>query len=240
MVTARLWKFRSVLISTVFLVGCSGSGDGSGSFSGVSPPPAPSSSLRVQSIATGLASPVFATAPAGDTVRLFIVQQRGPIRIFDLFARTFRGSAFLDVTGLLSTDTEQGLLGLAFDPGYATNRQFYNLYTDVNGDIVVARYLRDATNQDLADPSSGVPLLTVAHRSFTNDNGGMLAFGPDQCLYVGIGDGGGSGDPGNNGQNPNQRLGKILRIDPNTGAAGTNNNVSNPFSAVVVLQKFGV
>jgi len=95
---------------------------------------------------TGLASPVFATTPAGDTVRLFIVQQRGLIRVFDLFARAFRGSAFLDVTGLLSTDTEQGLLGLAFDPGYATNRQFYIFYTDINGDIVVARYLRDATN----------------------------------------------------------------------------------------------
>jgi hypothetical protein len=180
---------------------------------------------------TGLASPVFATAPAGDTVRLFIVQQRGLIRVFDLFARAFRGSAFLDVTGLLSTDTEQGLLGLAFDPGYATNRQFYIFYTDINGDIVVARYLRDAANQDLADPSSAVSLLTIAHRSFTNDNGGMLAFGPDQCLYVGIGDGGGTGDPGNNGQNPNQRLGKILRIDPNSGAACTNNGVSNPFPA---------
>jgi len=231
MATPRVWKLWSVLLSTLFLAGCSGSGDGSGSFGGLSPPPAPSTSLRAQSITTGLASPVFATAPAGDTVRLFIVQQRGLIRIFDLFARTFRGSAFLDVTGLLSTDTEQGLLGLAFDPGYVTNRQFYIFYTDVNGDIVVARYLRDATSQDLANPSSGVPLLTVAHRSFTNDNGGMLAFGPDQCLYVGIGDGGGSGDPGNNGQNPNQRLGKILRIDPNTGAACTNNGVSNPFSA---------
>jgi glucose/arabinose dehydrogenase len=161
---------------------------------------------------------------------LFIVQQGGLIRIFDLFARSFRGASFLDVSGLLSAGGERGLLGLAFDPGYAANRQFYIFYTDANGDVVVARFLRDSTNQDIADPTSRVPLLTVPHPGFSNHNGGMLAFGPDQCLYVGIGDGGGSGDPGNNGQNTNQRLGKILRIDPNTGAACTNNGVSNPFA----------
>jgi glucose/arabinose dehydrogenase len=162
---------------------------------------------------------------------LFIVQQRGLIRIFDLFTRSFRGTSFLDVSGLLSGNSEQGLLGLAFDPNYATNFRFYIFYTDTNGNIVVARYLRDANNQDLADPSSSVIILTVPHPTFTNHNGGILAFGPDQCLYVGIGDGGGGGDPGNNGQNTDQRLGKILRIDPNTGSACTNSGVSNPFSA---------
>src|SRR5574341_736389 len=143
----RFYWLGSLLLCLILPSGCNGSGDGSGSFGGVSPPPSPSTSLRLQSITTGLTLPVFATAPAGDTARLFIVQQRGQVRIFDLFARAFRGSSFLDVTGLLSTDTEQGLLGLAFDPGYATNRQFYIFYTDVNGNIVVARYLRDATNQ---------------------------------------------------------------------------------------------
>lgn len=226
----RFYWLGSLFLCVFLPTGCGGSGDGSGSFGGLSPPPAPSTSLRLQPITTGLTLPVFATAPAGDTVRLFIVQQRGLIRIFDLFARTFRGSSFLDVTNLLSTGDEQGLLGLAFDPNYATNFRFYIFYTNTNGDIVVARYLRDATNPDLAIATSAVTLLTVAHPGFSNNNGGMLAFGPDQCLYVGIGDGGGSGDPGNNGQNPNQRLGKILRIEPNTGAACTNNGVSNPFA----------
>jgi glucose/arabinose dehydrogenase len=226
----RSYRLGSLLLCLILPSGCNGSGDGSGSFGSVSPPPAPSTSLRLLSITTGLTSPVFATAPVGDRIRLFIVQQRGQIRIFDLFARTFRSPAFLDITGLLSTGEEQGLLGLAFDPAYQTNRRFYVFYTDTSGKIVVARYLRDATSQDQADPSSAVTILTVPHPGFSDQNGGMLAFGPDQCLYVGIGDGGGNGDPNNNGQNTNQQLGKILRIDPNTGDACTN-VTSNPFSS---------
>lgn len=229
METYRFCWLGGLVLYSMLLSGCSGSGNSSSG--GASPPPPPSTSARLQPITTGLASPVFAVAPTGDSVRLFIVEQRGLIRIFNLFAQGLLGSSFLDVTGLLSTGDEQGLLGLAFDPGYATNRRFYIFYTDINGDIVVAQYLRDATNLDLAIPTSRVPLLTVPHPGFSNHNGGMITFGPDQCLYVGVGDGGGSGDPGNNAQNPTQRLGKILRIDANTGAACTNNGVSNPFSA---------
>lgn len=238
MKTCRFCWLGGFLLCSTLLSGCSGSGNGSSG--GGSPPPPNSTSARLLPITSGLALPVFATAPPcavpsacqpGELVRLFVVQQRGLIRIFDLFAQGFRGPSFLDVTGLLSTGDEQGLLGLAFDPDYATNRRFYIHYTNTNGDIVVARYLRDVNNQDLANPSADLILMTVPHPTFTNHNGGMLAFGPtDQCLYVGIGDGGGSGDPGNNAQNPNERLGKILRIDPNTGGACTN-VTSNPFSS---------
>jgi hypothetical protein len=173
------------------------------------------------------------TAVPGDNTRLFVVEQGGRIQIFDLTTKSV-SATFLDIgssgTNLITSGGERGLLGLAFDPHYDQNRQFYVFYTDSSGNPTVARYLRNAVNPDLADQSTGVVLVSVPHPNASNHNGGMLAFGTDQCLYMGIGDGGGSGDPGNNGQNTNQRLGKILRIDPNTGAACTNNGVSNPFA----------
>ena len=105
---------------------------------------------------------------------------------------------------------------MAFDPAYVTNGQFYVFYTNQNGDLVIARYTR--VNSDLANPASELILLTILRNpSLSNHNGGMLAFGPDGCLYAGVGDGGGSGDPTNNGQNVNCRLGKFLRINPATG-----------------------
>ncbi len=117
---------------------------------------------------------------------------------------------------------------MAFDPQYAANRQFYVFYTNTAGDIVIARYLRDTTDANLADSSSATPLLTVAHSTFSNHNGGMLAFGPDGCLYAGLGDGGSGGDPTDNGQNQSTRLGKLLRIDPILGGPCAN-NIPNPF-----------
>jgi glucose/arabinose dehydrogenase len=115
---------------------------------------------------------------------------------------------------------------MAFDPQYATNRRFYVFYTNTTGDIVIAQYFRNATNANLADSSPATILLTVEHSAESNHNGGMLVFGPDGCLYAGVGDGGGSGDPNNNGQTIGVRLGKILRINSDTGGSCTN---SNPF-----------
>jgi hypothetical protein len=168
------------------------------------------------------------TAPANDVTRLFIVEQGGLIRIFDLIGGSLRATPFLDISDLLSTGGEQGLLGMACDPNYAANRRFYVYYINTTGDLVIARYLRDANNADLADGSSATILLTVSHPNFSNHNGGMFAFGPDQCLYAGPGDGGSGGDPGNNAQDPNERLGKILRLDPNSGGLCAN-AVTNPF-----------
>jgi hypothetical protein len=117
---------------------------------------------------------------------------------------------------------------MAFDPQYAANRRFYIFYTNTAGNIVIARYLRNITDPNLADSSLAVTLLTVAHPNFSNHNGGMLAFGSDGCLYAGIGDGGDSGDPNNNGQNLVSLLGKLLRLNPDTGAP-CNNVIINPF-----------
>jgi len=198
-----------VLVSIGCLSGCPDNESNQGSL----PPLPPSNSLQLQPISTSLSSPVFMTAPSGDSTRLFIVQQGGLIRIFDVVSGSLLTNSFLNISNLLSTGGERGLLGMAFDPQYAANRQFYVFYTNTAGNIVIARYLRDATDENLADPSSATPLLTVAHSTFSNHNGGMLAFGPDGCLYAGVGDGGSGGDPSNNGQNQNARLGKLLRID---------------------------
>jgi glucose/arabinose dehydrogenase len=191
--------------------------------------PAQSTSMGLQSVVAGLDSPVFMATPPADASRLFIVEQTGAIRIFDPATSTLRAAPFIDLSGVISRGGERGLLGLAFDPAYSANRRFYVFYTNVAGDLVVAAYLRSAADANLADPG-GTVLLTIAHPAFANHNGGMLAFGPDGCLYVGTGDGGSGGDPGNNGQNTSSRLGKILRIDPASGAACTNGG-DNPFAA---------
>jgi glucose/sorbosone dehydrogenase len=217
----RLLMAGLVLISTGCLIGCSDNGSNQDSLP-------QSNNLRLQPISTSLSSPVFMTAPPNDSTRLFIVQQGGLIRVFDVVGGSLLTDPFLNVSSLLSTGGERGLLGMAFDPQYAANRQFYVFYTNTAGNIVIARYLRDITDPNLADSSSAVTLLTVAHPNFSNHNGGMLAFGPDGCLYAGVGDGGSGGDPNNNGQNLVSLLGKLLRLDPDTGAP-CNNVIINPF-----------
>jgi glucose/arabinose dehydrogenase len=169
------------------------------------------------------------TAPPGVASRLFVVQQTGAIRIFDVNTATLLPLPFLNIASLLLAGGERGLLGMAIDPDYATNRRFYVFYTSTPaGDLVVARYQASATNPNVADATATI-LLTVPHPNFSNHNGGMLAFGPEGCLYVATGDGGSGGDPGNNAQNPNSRLGKLLRIDGDTGAPCAR-GTSNPFA----------
>ncbi len=159
----------------------------------------------------GLTEPTFATHAGDGSGRLFIVQQTGEILI--LKGTTLNPSPFLDVSSIITAGGEQGLLGLAFDPNYATNGYFYIVYSNKTGvgDDVLARYHVSA-NPDVADPSSRQILLTVTE-PYTNHNGGMIAFGPDGYLYLGLGDGGSGGDPQGNGQNTSTLLGKILRLD---------------------------
>jgi len=223
----RLLLTGLVLVSTGWLIGCSGKGSNQDSL----PSLPQSNSLRLQPISTSLSSPVFMTAPPNDSTRLFIVQQGGLIRIFDVVGGSLLTDPFLNVSSLLSTGGERGLLGMAFDPQYAANRRFYVFYTNTAGNIVIARYLRSITDPNLADSSLALTLLTVAHPNFSNHNGGMLAFGPDGCLYAGIGDGGDAGDPNNNGQNLSSLLGKLLRLNPDIEGA-CSNVIINPFILV--------
>lgn len=183
-------------------------------------------SLKLQTVTKNLSAPILLTAPPGDAARLFVVEQGGTIKIFERTSGTELGT-FLTITGITSGG-ERGLLGLAFDPQYDSNGRFYVHYTDTTGTIIISRFLASATNPNVADPASQAILVSIPHPTFANHNGGMVAFGPDGCLYAGIGDGGSAGDPSNNAQHLTNRLGKLLRIDPATGTACTNETL-NPF-----------
>jgi len=143
--------------------------------------------------------------------RLFVAEKGGRIKILNRNTPALQAT-FLDISALVSAGGEQGLLGLAFDPQYATNRRFYVSYTDVTGTSVIARYLADPGNPDRALTPEDRIILTLA-QPFNNHNGGMITFGPDSLLYLGFGDGGSGGDPQNHAQNLNDLLGKLLRID---------------------------
>ena len=154
--------------------------------------------------------PLFVTGAGTDNSRLFVVEKAGRIQIVkgsDVLA-----TPFLDIRDVVNDEAnERGLLGLAFDPDYETNGQFYVDYNDASGDIVVARYEVSETNPDQAS-ASGKVILTIPHRKADNHNGGMLAFGPDDgFLYISVGDGGGGQSA--NAQKKTRLLGKILRID---------------------------
>ena len=168
--------------------------------------------IVLQLVATGLSSPLGVVS-AGDS-RLFIVQQTG--RIVILEGTVVLPAPFLDVASLISFGSERGLLGLAFDPHYASNGFFFIYYTDTSGNIVVARYKVSSGNPDVADPASRTEVLTINHSQFGNHNGGQLQFGPDGYLYLGPGDGGGQGDTLRTAPDKTQLLGKILRIDVST------------------------
>ncbi|CAN5149308.1 PQQ-dependent sugar dehydrogenase [soil metagenome] len=169
--------------------------------------------LALQEVVTGLEQPVYLTAPPNDN-RLFIVEQPGRIRI--VRNGQLLQQPFIDLSSRLSSGGERGLLGLAFHPSYATNGLFYVNYTDNSGDTRVERYARSA-NPHVADPASAVPVLSV-DQPFGNHNGGQLLFGPDGMLYIPLGDGGSGGDPQNNAQTLSTLLGKLLRIDVNSGS----------------------
>ncbi len=169
--------------------------------------------VELQSFYTNNAVPV-GIYNCGDN-RLFILEKdQGDIEIVDLNG-VYIGK-FLDITGLLTTGGERGLLGLTFHPEYATNGFFYINYTNLSGHTVVARYHVSA-DANVADAASAFVVLTI-NQPAANHNGGHLAFGPDGYLYIGMGDGGGAGDPNANGQNPLALLGKMLRIDVNNGS----------------------
>jgi glucose/arabinose dehydrogenase len=164
-------------------------------------------------ITTGLASPVFLTQPLNDG-RIFVVEQPGRIRVVRNGA--LQVTPFLDISSRVVFGGERGLLSVAFHPQYATNRFFYVYFTGANGEIRIERFTT-TTDPEVADPASAKLIISAAHSEYDNHNGGLVAFGPDGMLWAGLGDGGGTGDPLGNGQNPNSLLGSMLRIDVNGG-----------------------
>ncbi len=184
-------------------------------------------------IPSGLSQPVFAGGAGDSSGRLFIVEQTGRIRVLQSGASAT--TVFLDVQSKVVSSGERGLLGLAFHPQYAANGRFFVFYTRVSDAALVIAEFRVSANRDVADATERM-LLTIPHPTYANHNGGMLAFGGDGYLYIGVGDGGSGNDPGNNAQDIESLLGKILRIDvdvPDT-AAGTlySSPAGNPFVGV--------
>lgn len=205
------------------------------------------SGIKAQLAGSGFSAPVGIYSIPGDTNRLFIVQQGGLIRILDLTTGMPLATPFLNVssTGLnrISTASERGLLGLAFDPNYTTNGRFYVYYTAITtGAVVIERFTATGApfaNQAAAlaaataNTSSGLVMLSITHSTNNNHNGGSLLFGTDGMLYAGVGDGGGGNDFPENAQNLDVLLGKILRLDVNDSSSGDGDALyvpdDNPF-----------
>jgi len=174
--------------------------------------------VSLESVATGLESPVFVTHAGDGSGRLFIVEQAGRIKI--LRGGQLLSQPYLDIANKVESGGEKGLLGLAFHPRFAENRRFFVNYTTRSGGqlkTVIAEYSASTANADLTETTSERILLEIA-QPFDNHNGGNLAFGPDGFLYIGTGDGGSGGDPLGNAQNLGSLLGKILRLDVDSGA----------------------
>jgi glucose/arabinose dehydrogenase len=171
------------------------------------------------------ASPTYLAAPRGDTKRRFVVEREGRIRVVR-GGRTLR-TPFLDINGLVNTNGEGGLLSMAFAPDYATSHRFYVYYTDNDGFPHIDSFLRSASSPDRALPSSRKLIIRIPHHR-PNHKGGQIQFGPDGMLYAGFGDGGGGGDPDRNGQDLDELLGKMIRIDPKPGG-GYSIPAGNPF-----------
>jgi glucose/arabinose dehydrogenase len=187
----------------------------------VSPPappaPPPGAAPGLREIASGLAFPLYLTSPPDDD-RLFIVEKGGLIRIIEQGA--LLGEPFLDLSGRVSGKAEQGLLGLAFPPDYASSGRFVVHYTDLEGDTRVSLF-RVSDDPNRADSTSEAAVLS-AKQPGPSHNGGQILFGPDGLLYIGLGDGGShDSDDGGRGQSLDDLLGSVLRIDVSSGSGYT-------------------
>ena len=194
--------------------------------------------ITFELVSSGFASPLDVQAPPGDTDRIFVVQQRGLIRIVELATDTILPTPFINLSlSVSSSGGERGLLGLAFPADYFESGYFYVYYTRRSGGATqVSRFSVDPADPNVALPNSERPILTVSQPA-SNHNGGQLQFGPDGYLYIGTGDGGSGCDPfgpNGNGQNPASLLGKMLRIDvsdPIAGGPAYSIPEDNPYAA---------
>jgi glucose/arabinose dehydrogenase len=186
--------------------------------------------------ASGLQSLTQVTNAGDGSNRLFLVEKRGIVRVYQNGA--LKSGTFLDLRSVVNASGgERGLLGLAFHPDFETNRWLYVYYTRSDGDIIVAR-LRSNLSRSWTSRTTRQTLLVIEHSAHSNHNGGGMAFGPDGYLYISTGDGGGAGDPGRNAQSKTKNLlGKILRINVDGTGSGPYGRYSipptNPFRGAI-------
>jgi uncharacterized protein (TIGR03437 family) len=189
---------------------------------------AQSPDILLEPVLSGLSSPVFVGNAHDGSKRLFVVEQTGKIKV--LRPGSTSPTTFLDLSANIVCCGERGLLGLAFHPQYSANGRFFVDYTrKSDGATVISEFQVSAANADVAQTTEKI-LLTIS-QPFENHNGGMVVFGPDDYLYIGMGDGGSANDPGNRAQNTQVLLGKILRLDvdhPN-GTVPYSSPSTNPF-----------
>lgn len=187
-------------------------------------------SIELTEIASGYSSPVHLTHAGDGSGRIFIVEQTGTIKILG-------GGTFLDISGIVKGEGEEGLLSVAFSPNFSSNQYFYVYFTDERpgniGNNVLARFRVSGADPDVADPGSEKIIVVFDHPFEINHNGGQIGFGPDGYLYIGTGDGGGGGDPYENAQDLYSLLGKMLRIDVEGGPVST--PVSAPYQIFLPL-----
>jgi glucose/arabinose dehydrogenase len=184
--------------------------------------------LHLALLKSGLSNPVLLTNAGDGSGRRFVVEQTGKVRIITA-GGTLLAAPFIDLTGLISTGGERGLLGLAFHPHFETNGFFFLDYTNTAGDTIINRY-HAQPGANAVSRATARRIMTI-DQPYANHNGGNLAFGPDGYLYIGMGDGGSAGDPGNRAQNLSSLLGKMLRIDINHTSTGKNYRApsTNPY-----------
>ena len=197
-----IWQTCILLSFTLFLAACNPSAEAQGA-----------ADISLEPLTTDLSQPTAITNAGDGSGRLFVTQKEGQLAIIQ--DGEVLSQPFLDLSDKVSTNSERGLLDVAFHPNYAENGRFFVHYSDRNGDTVIAEY-SVSDDPNVADSDSERVLLTQA-QPYPNHNGGELAFGLDGYLYIGLGDGGSGGDPQGNGQNLSTLLGKILRIDVNSG-----------------------
>lgn len=177
--------------------------------------PAEPVAIALEPVARGFVKPTAIASPSDGSGRLFVAEKPGKVWIVAGSERLPR--PFLDIEDLVrAKGNEQGLLGLAFHPAYRSNGYFFVAYTGNDGAVMVARYRVSADDPGVADRGSGAVLLEIPKR-YEDHNGGQLAFGPDGYLYIGVGDGGGKAEAERNAQRRAKLLGKVLRIDVDTG-----------------------
>lgn len=204
---------------------------------GVAATASPALAARLTPVAGGFRDVTTVTAPRGDG-RIFVVEQRGIVRVIPAGASTPLATPYLDLTDRVRSGGEQGLLGLTFHPKFASNGKLYVNYTNARGSTVVAEFRAPTPSANRVSRATFRRLMRIA-QPYSNHNGGNVAFGPDGYLYIGMGDGGSGGDPQNRAQSMRSRLGKMLRIDVN-GTQGTlpyRIPASNPYRTRIGVPK---